>query len=167
MRNWRSCIFAIWYDHHQSCFTYWNTRLHSLGVSVEASPDRSVPIKDCQHTESKSNMESGKRGTHETSSKLCSESRSGDQMPNLPKRTASQRRRAYRPSQPAPVPTGTGRPRAMVFQMPEVRAANRDCNISSRSNHLNGNSKSKYYDTSQAHQPPTLECGNAAFGALR
>ena len=34
-------------------------------------------------------------------------------------------------------------------------------------NHLNCNSKTKYYDTSQAHQPPTLECGNAAFGALR
>ena len=28
-------------------------------------------------------------------------------------------------------------------------------------------SKSKYYDTSQAHQPPTLECGSTAFGALR
>ena len=66
---------------------------------------------------------------HESSSKLCSESRSGDQMSDLPKRTASQRRRAYRPSQPAPVPTGAGRPCAMVLQMPEVRAANRDCNL--------------------------------------
>ena len=86
-------------------------------------------MRNPKDTESKSNMESGKRGTHETSSKLCSESRSGDQMPDLPKRTASQRRRAYRPSQPAPVPSGAGRPCAMVFQMPEVRAANRDRNL--------------------------------------
>ena len=107
----------------------WNTRLHSLGVSVEASPDSFVPIRDCQHTESKSNMESRKRGKHESSNESCSENRSGGQMPDLPKRTASQRRRAYRPSQPAPVPTGAGRSCTVVFQMPEVRAANWACNL--------------------------------------
>ena len=68
-----------------------NFGLHrQLGVELPRDFTEYFGGKDCQHTESKSNMESGKRGTHETSSKLCSENGSGDQMPNLPKRAAPQ-----------------------------------------------------------------------------
>ncbi len=90
------CGFARLF--HSGFFSHISLLRFLFDPTMSASPDRSVPARDCQHTESKSNMESGKRGKHESSSKLCSESRSGDQMPNLSKRTASQCRRTYRPA---------------------------------------------------------------------